>query len=113
MWIMDELSSKWKRWLAVAALGIALGAAWSAWSLRGQGALDPSDGRPILGRSENPPREAAPSRVGENCRITNQRQPSQDGRALSITSQVQLCQALGPAAPYPIWGVDSAAGACS
>jgi polysaccharide export outer membrane protein len=24
--------------------------------------------------------------------------------------QIQLCQALGPAAPYPIWGVDSTAG---
>jgi polysaccharide export outer membrane protein len=27
-------------------------------------------------------------------------------------SSIRLCQALGPAAPYPIWGVDSTAGAC-
>ena len=27
-----------------------------------------------------------------------------------VRDEVQLCQALGPAAPYPIWGVDSAAG---
>ena len=28
----------------------------------------------------------------------------------SAENNVQLCQALGPAAPHPIWGVDSAAG---
>jgi polysaccharide export outer membrane protein len=28
----------------------------------------------------------------------------------TIGDDVQLCQALGPAAPHPIWGVDSAAG---
>ncbi len=27
-----------------------------------------------------------------------------------VSSDIQLCQALGPAAPYPIWSVDSAAG---
>ncbi len=28
-----------------------------------------------------------------------------------VGDDIQLCQALGPAAPHPIWGVDSAAGA--
>jgi polysaccharide export outer membrane protein len=27
-----------------------------------------------------------------------------------VNKQIQLCQALGPAAPHPIWGVDSTAG---
>lgn len=29
-----------------------------------------------------------------------------------VPSEVRLCQALGPAAPYPIWGVDSLSGRC-
>ena len=29
-----------------------------------------------------------------------------------IAENIQLCQALGPAAPFPIWGVDSTAGCC-
>jgi polysaccharide export outer membrane protein len=34
--------------------------------------------------------------------------------ARAVTNEIQLCQALGPAAPHPIWGVDSAAGgACA
>jgi polysaccharide export outer membrane protein len=30
-----------------------------------------------------------------------------------LPAGVRRCQALGPAAPYPIWGVDSLSGACS
>jgi polysaccharide export outer membrane protein len=30
----------------------------------------------------------------------------------SVLAASGFCQALGPAAPYPIWGVDSAAGSC-
>jgi len=33
-----------------------------------------------------------------------------DARGRTYQDPLQLCQALGPAAPHPIWGVDSAAG---
>lgn len=44
--------------------------------------------------------------------VASQRPKSFDGRPKSPvnvakTQEIQLCQALGPAAPYPIWGVDS------
>lgn len=44
--------------------------------------------------------------------VASQRPKSFDGRPKSPvnvaqTQEIQLCQALGPAAPYPVWGVDS------
>jgi polysaccharide export outer membrane protein len=30
----------------------------------------------------------------------------------TLPNNIRLCQALGPAAPYPIWGVDSVSGGC-
>jgi polysaccharide export outer membrane protein len=35
------------------------------------------------------------------------------GRSTTLPANIRLCQALGPAAPYPIWGVDSLSSGCS
>ncbi|QDT71367.1 polysaccharide biosynthesis/export family protein [Lacipirellula limnantheis] len=48
--------------------------------------------------------------------VASQRPKTFDGRPkppvqAANSDEIQLCQALGPAAPYPVWGVDSTVGA--
>lgn len=39
--------------------------------------------------------------------------PSRKSNSQTVPANIRLCQALGPAAPYPIWGVDSLSSGCS
>src|SRR5262245_44920580 len=39
--------------------------------------------------------------------------PSSKSNSQTVPANIRLCQALGPAAPYPIWGVDSLSSGCS
>lgn len=48
-----------------------------------------------------------------NPQSETQNPKSADKIAHVVPANVQLCQALGPAAPYPIWGVDSLSGRCA
>ena len=99
---MCDLRTNWRRWFAAAALGVALGVVG--------GVLHSVYSRPILGRTEVARAAVSPSRCVAS---------GQDGRAMYsaplrvVGDDVRLCQALGPAAPYAIWGVDSAAAGCS
>ena len=45
--------------------------------------------------------------------VRDEPQPAPGGKQVVNWHEIKLCQALGPAAPHPIWGVDSAAsGGC-
>ncbi|MEX2169456.1 MAG: polysaccharide biosynthesis/export family protein [Pirellulales bacterium] len=49
--------------------------------------------------------------VALDCaRRINESSPTHGDSVATPTNTIQLCQALSPAAPHPIWGVDSAAG---
>jgi polysaccharide export outer membrane protein len=64
---------------------------------------------------ERTPGAATPRRAGEG--LASERAGSSptpapaDSKSLVNWNDIQLCQALGPAALHPIWGVDSTAGA--
>jgi polysaccharide export outer membrane protein len=89
---MRRIRSALGSWLAVVLFGVALV------GVRSVGTA--SEGEPDFGDSaESYSAEALAEPVAPE--VTS---------ATIQTDSVQLCQALGPAAPYPIWGVDSAAG---
>ena len=98
---MCDLRTNWRRWFAAAALAFAL-------SVVG-GVLHSVYSRPILGRTEVERAAVSPS----HCVASGQ-----DGRAMFLRRCVwwaTTCDCVkhfGPAAPYAIWGVDSAAARC-
>jgi polysaccharide export outer membrane protein len=98
MWTMDERWTKWARWLAAAAFGLAL---------TGVFAYLTAPAEPVAAA---PPKTLAPKEQNTALAEPAAQEPAPQWAV--VPADVRLCQALGPAAPYPIWGVDSAAGAC-
>ncbi|MCI0492981.1 MAG: polysaccharide biosynthesis/export family protein [Planctomycetes bacterium] len=104
---MIHLRNRSRQWLADAAFGTAIAAAIShetttggADSTRPMAAaaplpvVDAESAVPLASGSANDVRDGALAEPGVQV----------------IKNDVRLCQALSPASPYPIWGVDSAAG---
>ncbi|HEY3392170.1 MAG TPA: polysaccharide biosynthesis/export family protein, partial [Lacipirellulaceae bacterium] len=92
---MRRAQNAWRRWFVAALVAVALV------GVRSIGAA--SEGEPDFDGSAN-----ADSAVA----LAELVAPQPIARAAIDDGEVQLCQALGPAAPYAIWGVDSATGHC-
>src|SRR5687768_3157306 len=75
-----------RRWFAAAAIGAMLSGV-CAWTIGND--------------SQQPPVRST---------ATHTASATDQDAALVVPDDVRLCQALGPAAPHPIWGVDSLAG---
>jgi polysaccharide biosynthesis/export protein len=81
--------TSWRRWFAALLIGVNLvGISWAA--------TGSEDTTLAAGSTPLHPGQALVKPVALQPAVVHDR--------------VQLCQALGPAAPYPIWGIDSAAG---
>lgn len=90
----------WRRWLAAAAMGAAL-----------SGVIAYG-----LSSSSGDPKVVAAGSATSHTNLALKQPNTIDSlsplapRPYLLASNIRLCQALGPAAPYPIWGVDSATG---
>ncbi len=102
---MLNCATNWRRWFAAAALGAALSGAVYRGLAAGRADSDKEATR-VAARLSSPKSSDA-----AKCSLVVDESATPAFAHVPLpASNILLCQALGPAAPYPIWGVDSATG---
>jgi polysaccharide export outer membrane protein len=106
---MMRLTANMKRWLAAAIAATAFCAAGAGLRIADCGFASRDVSSAELAAGLDPGRGGGPPGSLQSA-IRNPK--SESVRTTVIPPNIRQCQALGPAAPYPIWGVDSLSGGC-
>ena len=101
---MTSTRTNWRRWFAAAALAAALSVVCSAWM---DGAFPVGGSGDAAGATGSASAFHFTALAEPVAPVTR---PQVVAAEKVVPEDVRLCQALGPAAPHPIWGVDSLAG---